>query len=106
MDIKVNVIDAEQYDEGFPPSGLLDFSKWLQSKIDAIPEEYRETAQIEIESVSSYEDTHYASISINYWRPETDEEIEARVQKERIRREAEEEKARQTYEKLRQRFGG
>jgi hypothetical protein len=105
MDIKISVIDAEQYDANFPPSGLLKFSKWLQSKIDAIPEEYREKAEIEIGSISGYEGSHYARISISYWRPETSAEIAERARKENARREDEEERARQMYEQLRQRFG-
>jgi hypothetical protein len=65
---------VEQYDDGFPPSSLAEFQGWLSEYINKIPVEHRRTAQVEIDSVGSFEDTHYAKIRISYTRPMTDEE--------------------------------
>lgn len=52
---------------------------------DSIPREYRAKARCEIDSESGYEGSHYASIEVSYVRPETDEEVVARVKIERER---------------------
>lgn len=104
-DIKVHVFDAEHHDDNWPPSGLMEFSQWLQEQIAKIPEEFRETAAIEVDSVDGYEGSHYASISIVYWRPMTDDERAERARKEEEWRKQEEQRAREMYDHLRQRFG-
>jgi hypothetical protein len=71
---RVTVVSAEQYDPDFPPGSLLAFQAWLQAIIDEVPEELRNTAEVEIESTSSYYDSHYANIKVTYRRPETDDE--------------------------------
>ncbi len=71
---QVMVVDAEQYDPGFPPSPLPAFQEWLGEIVEQIPEEFRETATIEFSSTSSYYDSHYGNVEVSYSRPETDEE--------------------------------
>lgn len=75
---RITVVAAEQYDPGFPPGRLLEFAAWLQAIINEIPEECRESAEIEIDSTSSYYDSHYAQVQVTYRRPETDKEWDDR----------------------------
>ena len=105
MNIKVHVFDAERGDDNWPPCGLMEFSEWLQAQIATIPEEFRETAAIEVDSEDGYEGSHYASISIVYWRPMTDDERAELARKEEEGRKQEEHRARAMYDHLRQRFG-
>ena len=101
---RITVVSAEQYDPGFPPSPLLEFAAWLGAIIEEIPEEYRATAQIEIDSVGSYYDSHYGQVEVTYRRPETDEEWEARKQDVMSRVRAAEDQERCAYEALKQKF--
>lgn len=102
---RVSVLDAEQYEDGFPPGKLPDFMAWLAEHINRIPEEYRASAEIEIDSRGSYEDSHYATIKISYVRPETDEEWDARKANVMSRVRQAEEQERKAYEALKAKFG-
>jgi hypothetical protein len=55
---------------------------WFAAKVAEIPEEYRESGEIELNSVNGYEGEHYPAIKISYTRPETDEELAKRRQVE------------------------
>lgn len=79
---RVTIFDKEQYDGEWPPTDATECVAWFAGKLDAIPAEYRETAKVEIESVASYEDSHYARIVIHYYRPETDDEMASREAQE------------------------
>jgi hypothetical protein len=57
-----------------------------------------------LEVQDSYEDTRY--ITLIGFRPETDEEIERRLRREESQREASAGYERETYERLKQKFGG
>jgi hypothetical protein len=83
--VKVDVFSGQRYDGDWPPNDAAGFIAWFQGKIDTIPAEHRSDARIELDSESSYEDSHYASIGISYWRPETDGEMEARAADVRAR---------------------
>jgi hypothetical protein len=77
---EVVLLNAEQYDEGFPKDkNARDFIKWLEGMIDQAPPEYRDSVYIELDSESGYEGSHYASIKIAYRRPETDAEFAANI---------------------------
>lgn len=71
--ITVTVFNQEEYESNWPPSGLAQAIAWFQRMETSIPAEYRHTAELKIESVSSWDDSHYASISITYTRPKTKE---------------------------------
>ena len=77
----VTVVEAEQYDEGFPSANLLsfNFNAWLQSHLAGIPPEYRGGAEICFGCRESHGDSLYVTISISYERPETPEEVAERV---------------------------
>ena len=81
----ITVFKQEKYDGEWPSEELPKFVEWMTEKLNSIPEEYRCNATIEIESVSSYEDSHYPRIEILYWRPETKEEEAKRLDDENRR---------------------
>jgi len=86
---RVTVFDKEQYNGDWPPSNATEFVAWFAEKISEIPVEYRETAQIDIDSSSCY-DSSFASIEIFYDRPETDDEMSLREHEE-LRKQREQE---------------
>ena len=75
----VTVVEAEQYDEGFPSANLLSFNAWLQSHLASIPPEYRGGAEICFGYREDYGDSIYVTVCISYERPETPEEVAERV---------------------------
>jgi hypothetical protein len=91
--ISVTVFSQEQYDGQWPPRGAADFIAWFQAHLASIPEQYRHSAQVEVDSVGGYEDSHYARIEITFKRPETDDEMRHRKnteqESERVREDAE-----------------
>jgi hypothetical protein len=82
---KVTVFEAERYDGDWPPDDATGFIAWFQAQLDKVPAEHRGNVRIELDSVSGYEDSHYVSIEISYWRPETDSEMESRITEARRR---------------------
>lgn len=101
---EVVIVDVEQYDRGFPPSGLIEFQAWLAKQVAKIPAEFVPAAVIEIESVGSYESSSYANVKIAYDRPETAEEIAER-ERELTRRAAQQvQKELAEYERLKAKF--
>ena len=89
--IIVTVADHERYD-----SGPFDFGDGTAGSLDrviaslvtireSIPAEYRDAAFCEFRSQSGYDGDHSPSIEIDYRRPETDEEVIARVSLGRYR---------------------
>jgi hypothetical protein len=76
----VVVFDNGNSDE-WPPIEAAGFFGWFHRKLDLIPQEYRATASIELDSVSGYEGNHYAHIRITYERLETDFEMSCRENK-------------------------
>lgn len=85
MDIKIEVFNKEQYQGEWPEENAIKFLEWFEEKISSIPEEFRSSAKVELESVSGYEDSSYAAIEIYYYRPETEEEAKVRESKEQNR---------------------
>jgi hypothetical protein len=73
----VKVFDAEKHDGDWLPERLEDAIEWLQEKLSSVPEEFRERVMIEINSQTDY-DSSIASMTIDYQRPPTADEIEGR----------------------------
>lgn len=102
---RVTVFDKEQYDGEWPPTDATECVAWFAGKLETIPPEYRATAKVEIESVASYEDSHYARIVIRYDRPETDDEMEDREAEELRRQEAQKAQELRTLAALKAKYG-
>ena len=81
------------------PTKASEFMAFWQSKLDEIPNAYRDTAEIEVEAVPSYEGSAVLSVSVTYSRPETDDEVSSREREENA---AEERKREQEMAKLRE----
>lgn len=78
QELRIVLVNAEQYDPGFPPEPYSDFLEWLDDLVKAVPAEDRNRVTIEFDSTPSYYDSHYACVEVTYRRPETDDEWEAR----------------------------
>lgn len=85
--IRVHVVSQEKYDEGpfffggeFEEGTLKAVINSLEEIRNSIPEEYRDKASCEINSVSGYEGSHYAQIAVFYTRLETPEERNKRLE--------------------------
>lgn len=108
----VTVVSQDRYGQGpfvFGESyedGSLDRVIESLHKIrNSIPEEYRTKARCEISSEGGYEDSHSASITVKYYRPETPGETaarEAEMANETAAKEAQEKSA---YEALKRKYG-
>lgn len=84
---------------------LAAFRQWLADAEAKIPEEYRSTATIEIDSIGGYEGEHHAEVIIAYWRPETDDEMAERLDREARQRAHQEARERDTLERLKAKYG-
>ena len=81
------VFSEEEYDTSdWPPIDAVGFLKWFDSKMASIPEEWRPSTTIHLASESGYKDSHYVSITIEYWRIETDPEAADRISFEKATR--------------------
>ena len=67
------------------PESLPDFIRWMQAKLEEIPEECRQSAKIEVKNYYEYyyNDLGCPDYIIRYIRPETEQEIKAREKDER-----------------------
>jgi hypothetical protein len=75
------------------PGSLVKLIPWLQARLDSIPEQYRERAEVDLEC--GYEDEP-KGLSIGYYRPENAQERAARLEREELARlSAEERRARE-----------
>ena len=88
-EICVVVCDTREYSIGigktdWPPESLIETVAWFQSKLEEVPEERRHKVTCTIGSDSEW-DSSYSTIKISYYRPETPEEEEQRLAKERQR---------------------
>jgi len=104
--VTVSVFDTEQYCKSWMSENLMEAVEWLKSKLESVPEEFRHSAKIEIGSVGSWEDSHYATIEITYERPETDDEMRARDAHYKARREQVTADMKRQYEQLKAMFEG
>jgi hypothetical protein len=83
--VNVAVFDQAEYVGDWPPENAADCLAWFAEKIDSIPKEFIDTAEIKIDSTSGYEGSSDAKISISYSRMETGAEEQHReARKERI----------------------
>lgn len=105
QDRRVVLFNAERYDGNWPPEDAAGFLAWFQSIIEEAPDEYRDAVKIELDSVSGYEDSHYASIEVSYLRKETADEVAERLADYRARQQAEQAKELATLAALKAKYG-
>lgn len=107
MNVKVTVFETPGFDSrsAWPPDNLMGFIEWFQSKLDSVPAEYKGSVIIDMETSQEY-DICKVDLSIYYFRPETDEEIEARTKRERTNAETIRNRELKEYERLKAKFEG
>jgi hypothetical protein len=88
----------------WPPQDAEGFLAWVASKINAIPEEHRASTKIIVGDETEY-DCSYPYIEFEYWRPETDEEMQERQERAKQDARRAEMKERRILEALKQKYG-
>lgn len=101
---KVVVHDASQYDGDFIPSNFTEALSWLQEKLVSIPKEHRALAILGIDSYSEY-DSSYVRVEISFERPETDDEMSARIENEKQAVSTHEQRERADLARLKAQYG-
>jgi hypothetical protein len=91
----------ESWRDDWMPGALQDAIAWLQEKLASIPEEHQDSAGIEIRGGGGY-DGEFPIISITYDRPETDAEMADRLEVQRQRAMAEEERLLRLLQRVRE----
>lgn len=86
MSARGTITESNSYPAGSWPDLLNDFILWLTARRDEIPPDLRDAALIYFRDAQDDDDI---DIAINYARPETDEELAARLRLEERRREFE-----------------
>ena len=88
------------------PTKASEFMAFWQSKLDEIPNAYRDTAEIEVEAEPSYEDSAVLSVRVTYSRPETDDEVSSRERQENAAKERQREREMAQLRELRKKYPG
>ena len=81
--IRVLVVETEEYDTNWPGVGLVALTEWCRKHLASIPIEHRHTATWEISSREDYDDSRRYTIAFYYYRPETKEDRVARSRETR-----------------------
>jgi hypothetical protein len=104
MEVRVNVASVEEYEFDFPPEEAEELISWFQEKLYLVPKEYRKGTKIRLSSISSYEDSHYATIEIYYYRPESKEEELDRINADALKRRQKEIQEKHLFETLKAKY--
>lgn len=87
--LRKDVFGSLSQDNKFEDDTLVEVIEWLQDCLEQIPEEYRATACIDVDSIGGYEGEHHTEIGIYYERPTTAEELAKQAAERRRYHEAE-----------------
>ncbi len=103
--VTVRVLNVSHYDFDRLPNAPAEFIEIIKTACDQAPAEYRGTLSFSLEFEQDYHDSSAsAEMIISYVRPETDDEITARI-KQGLRYISESEnRERQEFERLREKF--
>ena len=103
--VTVTLFCKARYEGEWMPEGLVDAIEWLRHFLEEVPAEFRDSAEIRIDSEGGWEDSHYANIEIYYRRPPTEAEKRKRLSDERDRKAALERDERETLAALKAKYG-
>lgn len=103
----VYLVSISGWDEKWPSTKPDEFIKWFQDKIALVPEEYRDTIEILLDSSRSGggDDDTDPEIVISYKRPETDEEMEKRIESDERYNNRRRKLEIEQYKKLKEKYG-
>ena len=86
------------------PKKLVDLIPWVQKYLELVPEEYRDNAAFETVSFRDSRKEYWLNVKIHYHRPETDEEMEARLAAEEAQKLERQRAERQMLEELKEQY--
>jgi hypothetical protein len=86
------------------PKKLVDLIPWVQKYLELVPEEYRASATFEIVSFRDSRRDYGLNVKVYYHRPETDEEMEARLAAEEAQKLEQQRAERQMLEDLKEKY--
>ena len=101
------VLDCEEEfgpEWNWMPKKLVDLIPWVEKCLGLVPKEYRDSAAFETVSFRDSRRDYWLNVKIYYHRPETDEEMEARLADEEARKLEQQRAERQLLEDLKERF--
>jgi hypothetical protein len=102
----VTVFESDHlYNDAVPAGKLTDAISFLTAKLNEIPEQYRDSAELHIGSLSDGYGASWAEVKITYERPLTAGESEQMIRGRRMAVERREAMERATYETLKAKFG-
>lgn len=102
MNKKILHYNAEDCDKNFPPKNLRSFIAFMMARIAEIPEDYRESAEIEFDYTSDIESI---VITITYMRPEYEQERRWRETAEYTASRVQEKRERAELDRLLNKYG-
>ena len=86
------------------PKKLVDLIPWVEKYLTLMPEEYRDSAAFETLSFRDSQRDYWLNVKVHYYRPETDEEMEARLADEKTQNLQQQRAKRQMLEDLKEKF--
>jgi len=86
------------------PKKLVDLIPWVEKYLELVPEEYRDSAAFETVSFRDSSRDYWLNVKVHFHRPETDEEMEARLADEEAQKLEQQKAERQMLEDLKEKF--
>ncbi len=86
------------------PRKLVDLIPWVQKYLELVPEEYRDSTAFKIISSRDSGRDYWLNVNVHYQRPETDEEMEARLAAEKAQKLEQQIAERQMLEDLKEKY--
>jgi hypothetical protein len=86
------------------PKNLVDLIPWVEEYLGLVPQEYRDSATFETVSFRDSRRDNWLNVKVHFCRPETDEEMEARLADEEAQKREQQRTERQMLEDLKEKF--
>ena len=91
-------------DWNWMPKKLVDLIPWVQKYLELVPEEYRDSAAFKTVSFRDSRRDYWLNVNVHYQRPETDEEMKARLAAEEAQKLEQQIAERQMLEDLKEKY--
>ncbi len=86
------------------PKKLVDLIPWAEKYLELVPEEYRDSTAFETINFRESNREYWLNVKVRFQRPETDEEVKARLAEEETQKLEQLRAERQMLEELKERF--